>query len=229
MFVHSLNLEKFPSQLFSQLSFQMGFLLLSHACWPTEVCECVCQLLISVQVFVTPWTVAHQAPLSIESSRQEQWSGLPFPSPGHLPNPGIEPGSPALQTDSLPSELPGKPKTEVQFLWFFFIILCQFQVYNIVSLYFYGLYTSFKLITKQWVYFPVLGNISLLPIYFIHTCLRLLILYPCLAAPPFFSPLVATSLFSISVNLFLFCYLHVCFISQGPHVSNTLQHLSVFV
>ena len=120
MFVHSLNLEKFPSQLFSQLSFQMGFLLLSHACWPTEVCECACQLLISVQVFVNPWTVARQAPLSIESSRQEQWSGLPFPSPGHLPNPGIEPGSPALQTDSLPSESPGKPKTEVQFFCFFF-------------------------------------------------------------------------------------------------------------
>ena len=44
-----------------------------------------------------PWTVAHQAPLSIEFSRQEYWSGLPFPSPGGLPDPGIEPGSPALQ------------------------------------------------------------------------------------------------------------------------------------
>ena len=43
-------------------------------------------------------------------SRQEYWSGLPFPSPGNLPNPGIEPGSPALQADSLPSEPPGKPK-----------------------------------------------------------------------------------------------------------------------
>ena len=52
----------------------------------------------------TPWTVAHQAPLSLEFSRQEYWSGLPFPSPGDLPNPGIEPGSPALQEDSLPSE-----------------------------------------------------------------------------------------------------------------------------
>jgi len=58
---------------------------------------------------VTPWTVAHQAPLSIEFSRQQHWSGLPFPSPGDLPDPRIEPGSPTLQVDSLPSEPPGKP------------------------------------------------------------------------------------------------------------------------
>ena len=51
--------------------------------------------------FVTPWTIAHQAPLSIGFSRQEYWSGLPCPSPGDLPNSGIEPGSPALQADSL--------------------------------------------------------------------------------------------------------------------------------
>ena len=57
---------------------------------------------------VTPWT-AHQVPLSMEFPRQEYWSGLPFPSPGDLPNPGIEPRSPALQTDALPSEPPGKP------------------------------------------------------------------------------------------------------------------------
>ena len=64
-----------------------------------------------VQLFVTPWTVAYQAPLSMEFSRQEYWSGLPFLSPGDLPNPGIEPGSPALQADALPSESPGKPTT----------------------------------------------------------------------------------------------------------------------
>ena len=51
---------------------------------------------------------AHQAPLSMEFSRKECWSGLPFPSPGDLPNPGIEPGSPALPADSLLSEPPGK-------------------------------------------------------------------------------------------------------------------------
>ena len=60
---------------------------------------------------VTPWTVACQAPQSMEFkfSRQEYWSGLPFPSPGDLPDPGIKPWSPALQADSLPSEPPGKP------------------------------------------------------------------------------------------------------------------------
>ena len=59
--------------------------------------------------FATPWTVAYQAPLSMGFSRQEYWSGLPFPSLGDLPNPGIEPRSPALQTDALPSEPPRKP------------------------------------------------------------------------------------------------------------------------
>ena len=56
-----------------------------------------------------PWTVAQQAPLSMGFSRQEYWSGLPFPSPEYLPNPGIGPGSPALQADALLSELPGRP------------------------------------------------------------------------------------------------------------------------
>ena len=63
-----------------------------------------------VLFFVTLWTVADQAPLSMGFSKQEYWSGLPFPSPGDLPNPGIEPGSPALQADALSSEPPGKPK-----------------------------------------------------------------------------------------------------------------------
>ena len=61
-----------------------------------------------VWLFVTPWTVAHQAPLSMAFSRQEYWSGFPFPSPGDLPNPGIEPRSPALQADTLTPEPPGK-------------------------------------------------------------------------------------------------------------------------
>ena len=56
-----------------------------------------------------PRTVAHQAPPSMKFSRQEYWSGLPFPFPGDLPDPGIEPQSPALQADALPSEPPGKP------------------------------------------------------------------------------------------------------------------------
>ena len=57
-----------------------------------------------VRPFANPWNVAYQAPLSMESSRQEYWSGLPLPCPGDLPNPGIKPGSPALQADALPSE-----------------------------------------------------------------------------------------------------------------------------
>ena len=67
-------------------------------------------LLSHVQLFATAWTVAHQAPLSMECSRQACWSGLPFPSPGDLPEPGIEPGSPALKVDSLLSEPLGEPK-----------------------------------------------------------------------------------------------------------------------
>ena len=62
-----------------------------------------------VRLFATPWTIAHHAPLSMGFSRQEYWSGLPFPSPGDLPDTGIEPRSPALQADTLPSEPPGKP------------------------------------------------------------------------------------------------------------------------
>ena len=62
------------------------------------------------QLFVTPWSVAHQAPLSMGFPWQEYWSGLPCTPPGDLPNPGIELGSPALQADSLPAESPGKPK-----------------------------------------------------------------------------------------------------------------------
>ena len=62
------------------------------------------KLLSRVRLFATPWTVAYQAPLSMAFSRQEYWSGLPFPSPGDLPDPGIEPWSPAFQEDTLISE-----------------------------------------------------------------------------------------------------------------------------
>ena len=70
------------------------------------MCACVCQL---QRLFAAPWTVAQQASLSMEFSRQEYWSRLPFPSPGNLPHPGIEPRSPELQADSLLSEPPGEP------------------------------------------------------------------------------------------------------------------------
>ena len=61
----------------------------------------------SSPTLATPWTVACQASLFLGISRQERWSGLPFPSPGNIPNSGIEPRSPALQADSLPAELRG--------------------------------------------------------------------------------------------------------------------------
>ena len=71
-----------------------------------DVCVLVTQ---SCLTLATLWTVARQALLSMGFPRQEYWSGLPCPPPGDLPNPGIKPRSPALQADSLPAELPGKP------------------------------------------------------------------------------------------------------------------------
>ena len=71
--------------------------------------SCVCESLRRVWLFVTPWTVARQAPLFMGFSRQEYQSGLPFLSPGDLPGPGTEARSPALQADSLLSEPPGEP------------------------------------------------------------------------------------------------------------------------
>ena len=69
----------------------------------TESCSTLCN----------PGTVVHQTPLFMAFSRQEYWSGLPFSSPGDLPNPGIKPRFPALQADSLPSERPGKPNRDL--------------------------------------------------------------------------------------------------------------------
>ena len=71
-------------------------------------------LLSRVQTFVNPWTSAYQAPLSMEFSRHEYWSGMPFASPGDLPDPGIELGSPTLQAEALPSDPPGKPSLLVK-------------------------------------------------------------------------------------------------------------------
>ena len=62
-----------------------------------------------VRLSAIPWAIVYQASLSMGFSRQEYWGGLPFPSPGDLPDPGMEPRSPTLQADALPSEPPGKP------------------------------------------------------------------------------------------------------------------------
>ena len=72
----------------------------------TQLHSCVC-------LFATPWTVAHQVPLFMEFSRQEYWSGLPFPTPGDLPDLGIEPMSPALAGGFFTAEPPGKPQPSV--------------------------------------------------------------------------------------------------------------------
>ena len=74
-----------------------------YICYICIICTHICI------VIATPWTTAHQAPLSVRFSRQGYWSGLPFLSPGDLSNPGIELRSPGLQADSLPTELQGKP------------------------------------------------------------------------------------------------------------------------
>ena len=73
------------------------------------LCVCVFSHFSCVWLFVTLQTVAHQAPLSMGFSRQEYWSGLSFPPPGFRLHPGVEPGVPAMQADSSPTELPGKP------------------------------------------------------------------------------------------------------------------------
>ena len=70
------------------------------------------ELISCLRLLVTPWTVACQTPLSMEFSSQEYWSGLPFSSPGDLPDPGIKPRSLTLEADSLPSEPPGKSLLE---------------------------------------------------------------------------------------------------------------------
>ena len=74
------------------------------------MCSSDLKLLSHIRLFVTLWTVAHQAPLSMEILQARTLGGLPCPLPGTLPNPGIEPRYPALWADSLPSEPPGKPK-----------------------------------------------------------------------------------------------------------------------
>ena len=77
-----------------------------HFVSPSSLVKVKVKSLSCVRLFATPWTVAYQVPPSMGFSRQEYWSGLPFPSPGKLPDPGIEPGSPALQANALLSEPP---------------------------------------------------------------------------------------------------------------------------
>ena len=78
------------------------------------VCVCVCVCVLNhVQLFATPWTIARQTPLPVGFPWQEYWSELPFPSPGDLPHPGIEPASPALAGGFFTTEPSGKPIEEI--------------------------------------------------------------------------------------------------------------------
>ena len=95
-----LSASSFAEIEFTNLSPSPGWKLLAVLSW-----------FIHVHLLVTPWTVAHQAPLSMGFSRQEYWSGLPCPPPGDLPSQRIEPMSPALQADSFLSEPAGKPES----------------------------------------------------------------------------------------------------------------------
>ena len=75
----------------------------------THIYCCGCLVTKSCPTLVTPWFIAHQAPLPMGFPREEYWSGLPFPSPGDLPSPGIEPASPELASGFFTTEPPGKP------------------------------------------------------------------------------------------------------------------------
>ena len=77
---------------------------------------CVNGSIMSNSFFVTPWTVALKAPLSLEFSRQKHWNRLTFPTPGDLPDPRIEPRPPTLQADYLPCELPGKHQMNIKYI-----------------------------------------------------------------------------------------------------------------
>ena len=93
----------------------------------TEVCVCVCVSVSSSVLFAALWTMAHLVPLSMEFSRQQYWSGLPFCSSGNLLNPEIKPRSLTLQADSLPSEPPGKSIPKPGFLIVAFSITVCFH------------------------------------------------------------------------------------------------------
>ena len=107
---YALGLGLGPLEHFQKLAAREGKVTKGWGCltrrfkrWKVKV-----KFLSRVQLFVTPRTIAYQASPSMGFSRQECWNGLPFPSPGDLPDPEIEPGSPTLQADTLPSEPPGR-------------------------------------------------------------------------------------------------------------------------
>ena len=152
MFTFFKNPDFLPLEIIRCSSYEVAistFLLILAICnfsgyvnpwfWESEVCVCVCVYMLSrfscVWLFVTPWTVARQSPVSMGFSRQEYWCVLPLPPPGNLPNPGIEPTfpvSPTLAYGFFTLVPPGKPicmyMSVCFFLGFFF-----FPVRNIHS------------------------------------------------------------------------------------------------
>ena len=142
--------ENSHKHLFFSLTSSIG-LIVTRSQKPSSwlwVCVCMCESLSCVRLFATPRTVAHQASLSMEFSRQEYWSGLPFPSPEDPPSPGIEPWSPA---DSLPFELWGSPPA----VWFLPYIL----IINIITKHLHLWAPICILITKK-IYFCNKGPIQ---------------------------------------------------------------------
>ena len=122
------------------------------------------KLLSCVWLFATPWTVAFQAPPSMGFSRQEYWNGLPFPSPGDLPNPGIEPGSSTLQADSLLSE-PQEQLCNVErsfiLIKIIYLFICLYWVLVVAGgIFSWGMWT---LSCSTWGLVPWLGIESQLP------------------------------------------------------------------
>ena len=107
---HSQYIQTVGCKIGSRMYFTTRGIIRNNCKWNVGVPSLSC-----VQPFATLWTVAHQASLSMEFSRQEYWSGVSFPSPEDLPDPGIKPRSPALQADALPSEPPGKHQESTPF------------------------------------------------------------------------------------------------------------------
>ena len=110
-------LAQIPTHLVHNLIYAHDFNSHLKLMSPKAMKESESEVTQSCPTLCNPWTVAHQAPPSMGFSRHEDWSGLPFPSPGDLPDPGIEPRSPTLQADTLTSAPPGKPlNTRIQSL-----------------------------------------------------------------------------------------------------------------
>ena len=102
-----------------------------------------------VRLFATPWTIAHQAPLSMEFSRQKYWSRLPFPSPGDLSNPGIELGASSLWADALPSEPPGKSEASLNT----HLVAPKFLISSCVEVYYRSILFYAYFVDSPWIIF----------------------------------------------------------------------------